>query len=127
MKLQRAWMLTVALLLVTATPGYSAESDAEQEAAIAAIKKLGGIVVVDEKRPGKPVVEVGLFFSHVADADLVHLKKMSQLQRLDLPDRIGDAGLVHLTGLTELQTLQLGSSEVTDAGLEHVKGLTNLP
>ncbi|NQZ98061.1 MAG: hypothetical protein HRU01_16240 [Myxococcales bacterium] len=37
-----------------------------------------------------------------------------------------DAGLVHLKGLPNLQTLTLSFTKITDAGLEHLKGLTKL-
>jgi hypothetical protein len=127
MKLQRAWLLAMVLLLVAGMAGYSAEPDAEQEAAIAAIKKLGGKVHVDDKRPGKPVVAVGLRSTRVTDAGLVHLKGLTQLQGLDLNfTKVTDAGLVHLKGLTKLQVLYLWRTEVTDAGLVHLKGLTQL-
>ena len=54
-------------------------SDAEKKA-IAAIEKLGGEVTLDEKKPGKPVFSVNLFFTKVADAGLVHLKGLTKLQ-----------------------------------------------
>ena len=44
MKRLTTWILPFALLLVVVTPGLSAEPDDEQEAAVAALKKLGGIV-----------------------------------------------------------------------------------
>ena len=50
MRLRRTYMLGVALVLVTKTLGYSAQPDADQEAAIAEIKKLGGRVEVDGAR-----------------------------------------------------------------------------
>ena len=67
--------------------------DAEKKA-IAAIKKLGGKVTFDEKKPGKPVISVNLRRTEVTDA-----------------------GLVHLKGLKNLQTLFLNSTKITDAGL----------
>ena len=39
---------------------------------------------------------------------------------------VNDAGLVHLKGLTNLQKLCLGRTQVTDTGLVHLKGMTNL-
>ncbi len=64
----------------------TAEWDAEQKAAIAVIKKLGGAVGVDDKRPGKLVVWVRLTGPKVTDAGLVHLKGLTQLQELYLWD-----------------------------------------
>ncbi len=40
--------------------------------------------------------------------------------------KITDAGLVHLRRMTQLQTLDIDRSEATDEGLEHLKGLSNL-
>ena len=72
-------MLAAALLLVAGMPGYSAGPDGGQEAAIAEIEKLGGKVRVDQKRPGKPVVEVDLAGTGVTDAGLVHLIRQRTL------------------------------------------------
>ncbi len=48
-------------------------SDAEKKA-ITAIKKLGGIVTFDEKKPGKPVISVVLSFTKVTDAGVKKLQ-----------------------------------------------------
>ena len=72
-------------------------SDAEKKA-IAAIKKLGGEVTFDEKKPGKPVISVKLNNTKVTDA-----------------------GLVHLKGLSKLQTLFLQGTKVTDAGVKKLQ------
>jgi len=91
---------------------------------IAAIKKLGGQVKVDNN---KAVVEVRLGGRQVTDAGLEHLKGLTELQVLNLyVTSITDAGLEHLKGLTNLRSLDLYDTNVTDAGLEHLKGLTNL-
>jgi hypothetical protein len=74
-----------------------------REKTVAAIKKLGGKVKVDEKRPGRRVMEVDLSFQQVTDADLAHLK-----------------------GLTSLKSLELGGTKVTDVGLPHLKDLPRL-
>ena len=97
MKRLITWMLPIALLLVVCTPVYSAGSDNEREAAIAAIKKLGGRVTVDKN---KRVVGVYLRNTKVT----------------------GD-GLEHLKGLTNLQVLVLRNTKVTDAGLEQGSSL----
>lgn len=63
----------------------------------------------------------------VTSAGLKHLQGLTNLGDLDLGDTaVGDAGLVHLKGLTKLQDLNLYNTDVTDAGLEHLKGLLNL-
>src|SRR5205809_294721 len=64
---------------------------------IAMIKQFAGSVKVDEKSPNKEVIEVHLRTTRVTDADLKHLKILTQLQVLDLGHTaIGDAGLEHL-------------------------------
>ena len=92
---------------------------------IDAIKKLGGSVKVDKD---KAVVSV--FFptlQTVTDTELVHLKELTKLQRLNLAaTNVTDAGLVRLKGLTDLKMLVLEITRVTDAGLVHLKGLTKL-
>ena len=102
---------------------------AETEKAIGAIEKLGGKVELDEKLPGKPVYSVRLATTKVnaTDADLVHLKELTELELLFLNySKVTDTGLVHLNGLTKLKTLWLNSTKVTSAGLVHLKGLTKL-
>ncbi len=96
-------------------------SDAEKKAT-AAIKKLGGFVFFDEKKPGKPVISVDLSETKVTDAELVHLKELTELQTLDLAlTKVTDAGLVYLKGLTKLQTLDLNRTKVTDAGVKKLQ------
>jgi Leucine-rich repeat (LRR) protein len=62
----------------------------------------------------------------VADAGLVHLKGLTELQELHLSDtRVTDARLVHFKGLTKLQMLDLRNTQVTDVGLADLQ--TALP
>ena len=56
----------------------------------------------------------------------MHVKGLTNLQLLFLPDQITDAGMEHLKNLTNVTNLGLEGTQVTDAGLEHLKGLTNL-
>jgi Leucine-rich repeat (LRR) protein len=103
------------------------EAAAQQRKDVAAIHRLGGKAIVDESRPGKPVIEVMLCGNRVTDADLAQLQEMNQLQSLDLNStQVTDEGLVHLKGLAHLQSLNLGGTKVTDAGLQHVKRLPRL-
>jgi hypothetical protein len=70
---------------------------------------------------------VTLTGTKVTDAELEHLKGLSQLQELYLLcTKVTDAGMERLTGLSQLQWLWLGGTKVTDAGLEHLKGLSQL-
>ena len=96
--------------LVDAEPG-------EQDA-VAALKKRGARV----ERDATGMVETASFSNTKAtDADLVHLKGMTNLRRLDLHSAsrsyagfnradVTDAGLAHLGGLTKLEQLNLGNS-----------------
>ena len=64
--------------------------DNEQEKAIAEIEALGGRVEFDEKRSGKPGIQVDFSFLPVTDAGLEQLKGLRQLQWLDLEAHQGD-------------------------------------
>ena len=59
-------------------------AEAEQTKAIAQIEALGGRVTVDEKSPGRPVIEVHWFGRPEANAGLALLKGLTQLQLLEL-------------------------------------------
>ena len=123
----------------------------KQREAVAAIEELGGVVYYDfqvdnsrgllrAKLPGPKWLRelvgdeyfvsvhfVDLGNTQVTDAQLEHLKGLSNLQALVLDrTQVTDAGLEHLKGLTNLQTLSLRNCRITGAGLEHLKGLTNL-
>jgi hypothetical protein len=76
--------------------------ESKEDAAVVAIKDLGGAVGFEKTISGKPVVSV-----YFTDTDVT------------------DAGLVHLKGMTSLRTLWLYKVEVTDAGLVHLKGMTS--
>jgi len=90
--------------------------------AIAYFKKLGGKVTVDEKSPGKPVIELDLMKTKINDAGLVYLKVFNNLRLLDFQSTdITDEGLVHLNGLSKLGRLWLIDTKVTQAGIETLK------
>ena len=73
------------------------------------------------------VIGLPLIGTKVTDQDLVHLKQMSQLERLDLAiTSVNDDGLVYLKDLSQLKALDLRRTGVTDAGLEHLGALRNL-
>ena len=124
---------------------------AEDEAAIAALQKIGGKIERDDKAPEKPVKTVNLGVTQADDAALGSVKGFSKLEKLTLNNtkitdggldsiktlvslkklylvdtKIGDAGVEKLKDLKELRVLSLAGSGVTDAGLEHLKALSNL-
>ena len=86
------------------------ELDKGRNAAIAAIKKLGGVV-------DHPVKLVSLTNTQITDAGLEHLKKLTSLDTLLIDHtEVTDAGLEHLKGSTNLRMLSLVDTKVTDAG-----------
>src|SRR5262245_15410767 len=108
----------VLLALALAAVWAPAQGDeASQAKSVAALEKLGGRIDRDEDRPGKPVVAVGLTFSDIKDADLVHLRGLDDLRKLYLgATGITDKGLAYLTSLKHLEVLDLSKTKVTDAG-----------
>ena len=79
-------------LLLLAGPGR-----ADEATAIEAIKKLGGRVEVDAKRPGQPVVGVDLDNSKVTDAGLKVLKDLKNLRTLEVAfTAVTDTGVKEL-------------------------------
>jgi hypothetical protein len=73
------------------------------------------------------VVSLNLRGQDVTDAQLVHLKELTNLTRLHLENtKITDKGLEQLKGLANLEYLNLYGDNVTDAGLVHLEGLKKL-
>src|SRR5690242_9666185 len=109
--------LTLALLLA-AGPLVRAAEPTEQ--VIRAIQRLDGTVVVDEKSPSRPVVELNLNCSPgVDDALLARLRGFTRLRVLRLAfTQLTDAGLENLKGLKDLRALDLDYTRVTDRGID---------
>ena len=143
--------MIVLVIVVGAGLGWIVRRAHIQRDAVAAIRKAGGALAYswDPKNgfasagptwaPGWLLRLSGAdFFGHVAavnlrgsleqaDATLVEVSRLNQLQRLWLNDAsVTDAGLVHLEGLTTLSFLTLQDTQITDAGLVHLMGLTKL-
>lgn len=98
-----------------------------QEKAIAQIKKLGGKIEVDTKRPQRPVVGIDLEKSKVNDDDLALLQFFPNLQSLNLAKTsVSEAGLVNIKDLTKLRSLNLNDTQVIGQGLANLGGLRNL-
>jgi len=80
-----------------AKPTATDKPNALQDAAIAAIKKLGGYVIIGKKSPGGRVTQMLLRGLDVTDAGLVHLKELTSLQMLNLSNtKVTDAGVKEL-------------------------------
>jgi hypothetical protein len=61
------------------------------------------------------------------DEDMAFLKRLTKLERLQLPsDELTDAWLVYIEDLKGLTSLELYRMVVTSDGLRHLSGLTNL-
>ncbi|MCP4815973.1 MAG: hypothetical protein GY888_25940 [Planctomycetaceae bacterium] len=92
---------------------------------IAFIKKLGGQFELNQANTA--VIRVGLNNTKITDAELVHLKGLTELFFLVLADtQVTDAGLVHLEGLKNLRFLFLLDTKVTKAGVRRLqKALPN--
>jgi len=136
-------------LMLTAFLAASADEAADEQKAMEAIQKAGGMVQVDKDEPGQPAFRVdlngdkatdaglgpleamthlrqlNLDGGHITDAGLAHVQKLSKLRKLYLTDApVTDAGLAHLADLDRLEVLDLAGTKITDAGLAH---LANLP
>ena len=60
--------------------------------------------------------------AYLTDADLVHLRGLTDLRNLSLSNgQITDAGMGNLEGLTKLSSLSLQFTRITDTGLVHLK------
>src|SRR5262245_7475549 len=101
-----------------------ARADEAEDRAAKLVTGALGKVVRDENAPGKPVVEVRLYFMEGADAGLKELAALKDLKELGLNfSDTTDAGLKDLAALNQLQEFHLRQTKVTDAGL---KGLAEL-
>ncbi len=127
MKMYVALALVATALVTPALLLRGQDGKAEQARAIAEIKRLGGTVEVDSKRPDLPVIGVNLKHTKVIDASLEHLQGLTRLEILSLKETgVTDDGVVSIKGLTRLEVLELGRTKVTDKGLEYLKGFTKL-
>src|SRR4051812_14132173 len=106
------------VLALTASLAAAQRACADEAEAIAAMETRGGVGVRPEKAKGRPAIYVDLGLTKATDADLAHLKGLTNLQSLRLlATEVSDAGLLHLKGLANLQTLTLNLTKVGDAGL----------
>ncbi len=142
--------LTVAVGVPFSWLAAERKNASEQRAIVDEIRTWGGVLSYDwewdsEGRPvpnamppepawlrnlfGRAFFEtltgIGLDNTQVTDADLEHVKGLSDLQVLRLAGtNVTDAGLDRLRGLTQLRELSLNDTQVTDVG--SVSGLIRL-
>jgi internalin A len=68
-----------------------------------------------------------LFDIPASDEDMAFLRRLSNLERLNLyTANLDDGWLVYLEGLTNLKSLYLTENSMTAEGLDHLKGLSSL-
>jgi len=101
--------------------------DPVRDRVVALVGRLGGEVRLDEQATGRPIVEIRLRTTRVADVQLGDLRGLSSLRTLDLTQtRISDAGLARLRGHEGLRSLVVYDTRVTDRGLEHIATMSGL-
>jgi Leucine-rich repeat (LRR) protein len=94
---------------------------------VARVKKLGGKAKVDDKAPGKPVVEIDLSNLRINDDDLAILAEAPTLRVLHLTQSTVTAkGLEHVRNLKDLEVLTFLNCNLADEGMKHLAGLTRL-
>lgn len=112
----RLLLVTLCALAVPST----VRADAAEDAAVEAVKRLGGSVGQNRK-------VVSLSSTRVTDAELKGLAALTSLTKLDLTDtKVTDAGLKQLAALKGLTGLNLSNTKVTDAGLNELVALKRL-
>jgi hypothetical protein len=103
------WSTATVVFVMPMTHAQTQENE-EEERVVAEIKKLKGVAIVDNKKPGKPLVGIDMTGSkQVTDAWLEkNVKGLTHLRMLDLRSTaISNEGLAQLKGLTELESLTL--------------------
>ena len=76
---------------------------------------------------GLPLTALNLRGTQITDAGLRHLRGMTQLVVLAVPQTaVTDAGMADIAPLTDLERLILHNTQIGDAGLARLQGLTKL-
>ena len=102
------------------TANAGAVQSTPSEHAVVALETLGA--KIKRNSEGEAVAVDLSDKQQVTDADLVHLKGLTNLEELGLFDtQITDAGVEHLAGLTNLTSLNLLQTKITDAGIAELQ------
>src|SRR5688500_18485112 len=121
-KLLAAFFLS--LFLTGAVARAQANLNEKQQAALAAITKLGGKVDFGSNGTAQTV---HFDQTAVTDAHLVHIEQFPSVNTVSLRfAKVTGTGFAHFKALTQLKNLYLPGSGVTDAGLEHLKHVPTL-
>lgn len=100
------------------------EAKPEYQEAVAAVKKLGVEVRVDDQGE---VTYLDFYGARDVPAAIVYVEKFPHLKMLNFSStNLSDAEMEHLAGATELEELGLHGTQITDAGLVPVAGLKRL-
>ena len=104
------------------------QSNSVTQRSIDLIEEVGGSVIRDEIRPGRPVTRVELTKPDINDRTFRELRAFANLESLYVLDtKVTDAGMASLKGMSHLTSLCFSYSEgISDAGLPNLKGLANL-
>jgi Leucine-rich repeat (LRR) protein len=110
-----------------ALPGVDVKTYFDSDVALELIRKQGGTVRTNDRKPGRPVVEVDLSYKTVTDNELAYLGGLTEVETIDLSGTtISSTGMVYLSDLPRLRYLYLTFTKVDDAGLEHIGKLKEL-
>jgi uncharacterized protein (TIGR03067 family) len=98
--------------------------DADGEAAMAALRKLGARFDMNTNRMVRTVM---LSHTSVSEPDLKHLAKFKELDSVSLVETsVGNGGMTNLAALGGLKRLNLSMTAVDDTGLQALVGLAHL-
>lgn len=124
------WFGSLAIWCVLVGNGVAQEPPKptpEEQQAMAAIRKVGGLVLQIAQNDPRLDVAFHLADSEIGDAQLAIVKNLPRTAQLNLRGTaITDGGLVAIKDLKGLTKLHLEKTKVTDAGLVHLQGLENL-
>ena len=113
----RVGLLSPLLAILMLTVSFGA--DAAQEKVAAALEKLGGKILRNDKEKTRPILVVDLRESKITNADLQQVATLTDVMNLDLSKtKITDAGLKSLVPLSSLQSLTVDNTEIGDDGLK---------
>ena len=114
-------------MLATLLIGGFVAADEAEDTAIAAIMKMGGKIIRDQKAPERSTIGVNLESTKVTDAELEGLGAIVQLRKLWLNDtKVTGTGFKHLVALKQLKELYANRTKITNSGLKHLANLKQL-
>src|SRR5262245_8984019 len=117
-------VLLPALLVLVAPWAAAEDKKAEQDEAIAAIKKMKGALESDTARRDTPLTQVQLDAGKTSRIGLAPLAKLPEIGWIGLHlSDITEADLEHLKGLKKLSRLGLADIRLTDAGLKRLEDM----